>query len=169
MIDTRGHPVCNARIHCVHCRDKQRGVEFRKSLLKYGFSDGGDTEFICQTGFQWGVTSKEVGVTEVVQITTSAAGAIQHSCIMQTAGPAIWNRIFAAIADHRIFTAVVLKEIADLPCKECKDHSEKYIIDFPIPQSGDLFEYAWRWKNAVNKKIGAKQITLEDARKIRQA
>lgn len=48
-------------------------------------------------------------------------------------------------------------------CEICQPHFVKYLEDNPISKSPHPFEWSFRFHNAVNRRLGKREITLREA------
>ena len=79
-----------------------------------------------------------------------------HKNSDKTWGEGTWNclHFLAAWADTPEKMTIVCIQIRficeNLPCKECTDHAVAYIRENPPEKSPDVFEWVWKFHNAVN-------------------
>ncbi len=84
-------------------------------------------------------------------------------------GPGTWNTIhltaaWATSIERAEFYYQWLKLIiSNLPCGECRNHAAEYMVHNPTEEAEDLFLHAWRFHNAVNKRLGKPEMDYNTA------
>ena len=138
--------ACRSRYHCATCRNLEGGRTFRISLglVKELPSDAPD--FSCPHGIEWGAFPKTPKITGVSS--------------METLGPALWREIHTANDPTPEFVANIQQR---LPCGPCKSSMTEYLRDNP-PDYQNWFDWAWKFHNFVNAKLGKPEVPLAEAR-----
>jgi hypothetical protein len=58
----------------------------------------------------------------------------------------------------------------NFPCSECKTHINEYMTSNPIQpylrQPDGCFMWAWKFHNTVNRRLGKREVPIEEANKI---
>jgi hypothetical protein len=93
-------------------------------------------------------------------------------------GPGTWVTIhvFAMVceeadtdSDWKCYAKFTYRIIHAFPCSKCRRHAVKYLDQHPIPESkpdGSIFAWSVNFHNAVNRKLGKPQISVEEAREM---
>lgn len=78
----------------------------------------------------------------------------------------LWHAIHetAMMGDAFPFKRWMTYQIDHLPCERCRRHAQTYVKKHPI--SGDPVEWAWRFHNNVNTRLGKPTMTLENCVKL---
>jgi hypothetical protein len=53
------------------------------------------------------------------------------------------------------------KEI--IPCLSCREHFEQVLVDNPVPEADNLFEWSVDVHNIVNRRLGKPEVSYEAA------
>lgn len=90
-------------------------------------------------------------------------------------GPGAWmvTHVLAMITDqsghkkdYTRFSLFVYRMIHAFPCRVCRRHAVRYLDNHPTPASraeGSAFEWSFTFHNTVNKRLGKKVLTLQEA------
>lgn len=84
-------------------------------------------------------------------------------------GPHFWGtmHISALYGSHpEAFKALVESYVYNLPCKKCRRHFAKLLVEFPVDSVPDPFVWSVEAHNAVNRQLGKPIISVEEARDI---
>lgn len=87
-------------------------------------------------------------------------------------GPGRWQSIHVTAADvdtsekFKFFCSWVRNQIEHLPCQECVDHAKEYLKSNPPEKAEDAFIWAWRFHNAVNRRLGKPEMEYTTVKQI---
>jgi hypothetical protein len=86
-------------------------------------------------------------------------------------GSALWRELHTRAANAGDLSgeeAWLLSWLRRVPCGECQRHSVAWLKDNPVDFSSPEAYFAWsiKFHNAVNRKLGRREWTAEEARRI---
>lgn len=101
---------------------------------------------------------------------------IEKTYMATVVGPGYWSSIhkIAAEAKDERTKAFFVNHMNfirnNFPCSECKTHINEYMTANPIQpylrQPDGCFLWAWKFHNTVNRRLGKREVPIEEANKI---
>ena len=87
-------------------------------------------------------------------------------------GPGTWHSIHTTAAwvdsmdKFKFFCTWIRDQLDKLPCPECTQHAQEYLMNYPPERTEDVFIWSWRFHNAVNQKLGKPELNYDGAKKL---
>lgn len=81
-------------------------------------------------------------------------------------GPHFWMTLHVACLgcqDHKALVEFVEGYVYIIPCLSCRQHFEQVLVENPVPETGDFFQWSVDVHNIVNKRLGKPEVSYEDA------
>jgi hypothetical protein len=81
-------------------------------------------------------------------------------------GPHFWMTLHIACLacqDYKALAEFVEGYLYIIPCLSCRQHFEQVLIENPVPETGDFFQWSVDVHNIVNKRLGKPEVSYEDA------
>ncbi len=85
-------------------------------------------------------------------------------------GPGTWiaTHVLALVSDqnedYAFYSLYIYRMVHALPCGQCRKHGVRYIDKYPVPKSGSMFNWSIDFHNAVNKRLGKPEMSIEQAK-----
>ena len=76
-----------------------------------------------------------------------------------------WNdiKINDSWAIFKIMSEFVEGYVYVIPCLSCREHFEQVLVDNPVPDAEDLFNWSVDLHNIVNRRLGKPEVSYEAA------
>ena len=81
-------------------------------------------------------------------------------------GPHFWMTLHIACLgcqDPKALAEFVEGYMYIIPCLSCRQHFEQVLVENPVPEAGDFFQWSVDVHNIVNKRLGKPEFSYEDA------
>lgn len=81
-------------------------------------------------------------------------------------GPHFWMTLHIACLgcqDYKALTEFVEGYVYIIPCLSCRQHFEQVLVENPVPETGDFFQWSVEVHNIVNRRLGKPEFSYEDA------
>lgn len=81
-------------------------------------------------------------------------------------GPHFWSTLHIACLacqDYKALAEFVEGYVYIIPCLSCRQHFEQVLVENPVPETGDFFQWSVDVHNIVNKRLGKPEISYDDA------
>lgn len=81
-------------------------------------------------------------------------------------GPHFWMTLHVACLacqDYKSLAEFVEGYIYIIPCLSCRQHFEQVLVENPVPETGDFFQWSVDVHNIVNKRLGKPEVSYEAA------
>jgi hypothetical protein len=65
--------------------------------------------------------------------------------------------------DYKALAEFVEGYVYIIPCLSCRQHFEKVLVENPVPETGDFFQWSVDVHNIVNKRLGKPEVSYEEA------
>lgn len=83
-----------------------------------------------------------------------------------TWGPHFWSTLHIACLgcqDYKALAEFVEGYVYIIPCLSCRQHFEQVLVENPVPETGDFFQWSVDVHNIVNKRLGKPEVSYDDA------
>lgn len=81
-------------------------------------------------------------------------------------GPHFWMTLHVACLgcqDYKALAEFVEGYVSIIPCLSCRQHFEQVLIENPVPETSNFFQWSVDVHNIVNKRLGKQEFSYEDA------
>jgi hypothetical protein len=81
-------------------------------------------------------------------------------------GPHFWMTLHIACLacqDYKALAEFVEGYMYIIPCMSCRQHFEQVLVENPVPETGDFFQWSVDVHNIVNNRLGKPEFSYEEA------